>query len=142
MRLRKTPKRLFTDPSLAISALQATPSTLAHDPRTLGALFENLCLRDLAVYADALNANLTHYHDDTGLEIDAILELDSRWAAIEIKLGAHRVEEGAAALKRLSNKLTKKGAPAPDFLAILTNGGPVYTRDDGIHVIPIDCIRP
>jgi len=142
LRLRKAPKRVFTDPSLAVAALQATPAELSRDPRTLGTLFENLCLRDLSVYVETFDAKLTHYHDDTGLEVDAIIELANQWAALEIKLGAHRVEEAAATLKRLSAKILTKEGEAPSFLAVLTNGGPVYTRDDGIHVIPIDSLCP
>jgi predicted AAA+ superfamily ATPase len=141
LRLRRAPKRIFTDPSIALCALRATPAELRRNPRTLGGLFENLCLRDLLVYAEAIGAKLSHYHDNTELEIDAILELDTRWAAIEIKLGAHRIEEGAQAVSRLCAKVQSKGAPAPAFLAILTGGGPAFTRKDGIHIIPIDCLR-
>ena len=141
-RLRKAPKRMLADPSIAVSALRAGSSELARDPRTLGLVFENLCLRDLLVYADMIGAKLSHYHDQNGLEVDAIVELHTQWAAIEVKLGAHRVDEGAEALKRLQAKLVAKGAVAPSFLAVVTGGGPLFTRDDGIHVIPIDCMKP
>jgi len=142
LHLRKTPKRMLADPSIAISALKANQSNLARDPGTLGSVFENLCLRDLLVYSEASGAKLSHYHDTQGLEVDVIIELDTRWAAIEIKLGSHRVDEGAAALKRLQAKLFSKGAAKPAFLAVIVGGGPLYTRDDGIHVIPIDCLKP
>ena len=141
IRLRKSPKRLLADPSLAAAALHATPANLKRDPRTLGMLFESLCLRDLAVYTEVMGANLSHYHDDTGLEIDAIIESGNQWAACEIKLGAHRVGEAVSNLKRLASKLEARGGTAPAFLAVITNGGPVYTRDDQIHVISIDCLR-
>ena len=140
-RLRKAPKRMLADPSIAVSALKARSGELARDPRTLGVLFENLCLRDLLIYSDAIGAKLSHYHDLSGLEVDAVIELDTRWAAIEVKLGAHRVNEGAEALKRLQSKLVSKGATAPSFLSVITGGGPLYTRDDGVHVIPIDCLK-
>ena len=142
LRLRKTPKRMLADPSIAVSALKAGPNDLVRDPRTLGGIFENLCLRDLLVYCEALGAKLSHYHDATGLEIDAIIEFGKQWAGIEIKMGAHRVEDGAAVLIRLREKLVSKGAVAPAFLCVITGGGPLYTRDDGIHVIPIDCLKP
>ena len=142
LRLRKAPKRILTDPSIAVSALKARPSDLARDPRTLGGIFENLCIRDLLVYAEAIGAKLSHYHDANGLEIDAIIELDTRWAGIEIKMGAHRVEEGAAALKHLRDKLISKGASEPAFLSVITGSGPLFTREDGIYVIPIDLIKP
>ena len=141
-RLRKTPKRMLADPSIALSALKARHDDLARDPRTLGLVFENLCLRDLLIYADIAGAKLSHYHDLNGLEVDAVVELGKKWAAIEIKLGAHRVNEGAESLIRLRSKLVQKGADAPSFLAVITSGGPLFTRDDGIHVIPIDCLKP
>jgi len=141
-RLRKAPKRMLADPSIAVSALKARSSELARDPRTLGMVFENLCLRDLLVYSDIAGAKLSHYHDLNDLEVDAIVELGTKWAAIEIKLGAHRVEEGAASLNRLQSMLGSKGADAPAFMAVVTGGGPLYTRDDGIHVIPVDCLKP
>ena len=141
-RLRKAPKRMLADPSIAVSALKARSSELARDPRTLGMVFENLCLRDLLVYSDIAGAKLSHYHDLNDLEVDAIVEMGTKWAAIEIKLGAHRVEEGATSLNRLQSMLGSKGADAPAFMAVVTGGGPLYTRDDGIHVIPVDCLKP
>jgi len=142
LRLRKTPKRMLIDPSIAVSALKARPDDLSRDPRTLGGLFENLCLRDLMIYSESADMKLTHYHDATGLEVDAIVEFGNKWAGIEIKLGAHRVDEGAASLKKLESKMVTKGASAPAFLCVITGGGVLCTRDDGIHVIPIDCLKP
>ncbi|MDR3147346.1 MAG: DUF4143 domain-containing protein [Treponema sp.] len=142
LRLRKTPKRILTDPSIAVSALKARAGDLKRDPRTLGALFENLCLRDLLIYADAADAKLSHYRDGNGLEVDVILEQGTTWAALEIKLSAHRIEEGVRALTRLSAKVQAKGAPPPAFLGVITSGGPSYTREDGIHIIPVDCLGP
>jgi predicted AAA+ superfamily ATPase len=142
LRLRKTPKRMLADPSIAISALKARPGDLARDPRTLGMVFENLCLRDLLVYSEVNGAKVSHYHDASDLEVDAIIELGSKWAAVEIKMGAHRVEEGAAVLKRLASKLVSKGADSPAFSAVITGGGPLHRREDGIYVIPIDCLKP
>ena len=139
LRLRKSPKRMFADPSLAVSALKARPADLARVPRTLGGIFENLCVRDFLVYTDALGASLSHYHDASGLEVDIIIEYGNQWAAMEIKLGTHRIEEGVRNLKRLRDKVTSKGAPPPAFLCVITAGGPVYTRDDGVFVVPIDC---
>ena len=141
-RLRKAPKRMLADPAIAVSALRARSNDLARDPRTLGMIFESLCLRDLLIYSDIAGAKLSHYHDLNGLEVDAVIELGTKWAAIEIKLGAHRVDEGTEALKRLQSKLVAKGAAPPAFLAVISGGGALYTRDDGIHVIPIDCLKP
>jgi len=142
LRLRKSPKRMLADPSIAIGALTARPGDLARDPRTLGSVFENLCLRDLIIYSEAIGAKLSHYHDANELEVDAIIEQGPKWAAVEIKLGAHRIDEGVDALNRLKSKLASKGVAPPAFSAIITGGGPCHTRSDGIHVIPIDCLKP
>jgi len=142
LRLRKAPKRMLTDPSIAVSALKAGHYELERDPRTLGGLFENLCIRDLLIYSESIGAKLSHYHDSNGVEVDAIIELGSKWAGVEIKLGAHRIDEGAASLLRIQKKVVSKGADEPAFLCIITAGGPLYTRDDGIHIIPIDCLKP
>ena len=142
LRLRKTPKRMLADPSIAISALKAQPGDLARDPRTLGGAFENLCLRDLLVYTEVNGAKLSHYRDASGLEVDAIIEAGTQWAGVEIKMGMHRIDEGVAALRRLSDKMVAKGASAPAFLAVITGGGPLHARSDGVLVIPIDCLGP
>jgi predicted AAA+ superfamily ATPase len=142
LRLRNAPKRMLTDPSIAVSALKAFPNDLKRDPRTMGGIFEAMCLRDLLVYSEILDAKLSHYHDSNGLEVDAILELGSKWAAIEIKMGTHNVEDGVKTLKKLRCKIISKGASSPAFLCVITGGGPLYTREDGIHVIPIDCLKP
>jgi len=133
---------MLADPSIAVSALKARSNDLARDPRTLGGIFENLCLRDLLIYSDSIGAKLSHYHDASDLEVDAIIELDTKWAGIEVKMGAHRVEEGVSALKRLRDKLLSKGAAPPTFLCVITGGGPCFVREDGIFVIPIDCLMP
>jgi len=142
LRLRKSPKRMLADPSIAVSALKATPEDLSKDPRTMGGLFENLCIRDLMIYSDVIGAKISHYHDENNLEIDAIIEYGQQWAGIEVKMGVHRVEEGTAALIRLKKKVISKGAAPPAFLCVITGGGTLYTREDGIHVVPIDCLKP
>jgi hypothetical protein len=94
----------------------------------------------MQVYMEALGGTVKHYHDDSGAEIDAILELDGRWAAVEIKLGPHRADEAAASLIKLQARLSKHGMRAPSFLAVVVSGGFSHTRDDGVHVIPLDLL--
>ena len=145
-RLQTKPKRYFADPSIAAATLGMNSHSLLEDWQTFGLLFENLCMRDLLVYARALPdigpEPIRYYHDDSGLECDAIIELaDGRWAGIEIKSSQDKTEQAAANLNRLKNKLLKnpqERANPPEFLAILTGIGEyAYQRDDGIYVIPI-----
>ena len=112
-RPRSTPKRHFVDPSLAVSALRAAPERLLKDLNLLGLLFESLVVRDLRIYAQANDAEVLHYRDNTGLEVDAIVQAaDGRWAAFEIKLGAGRVDEGARNLLKFAGNVWIK--PFPD----------------------------
>jgi len=140
-RIRSTPKRHFADPSLAAAALGATPEILANDIKTAGFLFETLCFRDLSVYMDALDGKVFHYHDKDDLEADSILQLpDGRWGAVEIKLGTFEFDYAAENLLRLRKKLARETVP-PSFLAIISaSGGMAWQREDGVFVIPIDCL--
>ena len=142
-RIRTTPKRHFSDPSLAVAALGTTPEQLANDIKTAGFLFETLCFRDLSVYMDAAGGHVYHYRDNDGLEADTILQLpDGRWGAAEIKLGTFEFDYAASNLLRLKKKMAGETI-APSFLAIITaSGGMAWQRDDGVFVIPVDCLAP
>ena len=86
--IRTTDTRYFVDPSIATAALGLGPADLMKNLNTTGFLFETLCIRDLRVFAEALNGKVYHYRDKNGLECDAVVHLrDGRYALIEIKLG-------------------------------------------------------
>jgi predicted AAA+ superfamily ATPase len=140
VRLRNTPKRILADASLAVSALGADVESLNADPKLLGSLFENLVLHDLIVYSGSFDAEVRHYQDNSGLEVDAIIEKrDGSWGGVEIKLGYHQEEDAAAALLRLKKKLLTDKQKAPAFLAMVVGIGAVAKkRDDGVFVIPVD----
>jgi uncharacterized protein len=135
--LRVAPTRHFVDPSLAVAALGASPKGLARDLNFFGLLFESLVVRDLRVYSQALGGSVFHYRDNSDLEVDAILETPDAWAAFEVKLGAHRIEEGVENLDTLMKRVDveKRGEPAVRGV-IVGKGTYGYRRDDGICVIP------
>ena len=145
-RLSVKPKRYFADPSLAVATLGMSPQSLLDDWQTFGLVFENLCMRDLMVYARALplagDVPVRYYRDDAGLEADAIVELaDGRWAAFEFKVGESKVGEGVTSLKRLRKKVSenpKARTSPPEFLAVIA-GVSEYARkvEDGVYVIPL-----
>jgi predicted AAA+ superfamily ATPase len=142
-RIRMAPKRVFTDPSLAVAALGIGHQQLKEDLSTFGFMFENLCIRDLTAYVATIDGHIYHYRDNSGLEADAIIEMrDGAWGAFEIKLGEHQVEAAARSLLRLKNKMTGNGASAPKCLAVITGGGLGMVRDDGVYVIPINTLGP
>jgi predicted AAA+ superfamily ATPase len=135
-------KRLFTDPSLAVAALGATPSTLRKDIQAFGGIFEGMCLRDLMIYAEANDARVFHYRDNSQLEVDAIVEKrDGSWGAFEIKLGGSGINDGAKALLSLRRKLRNAGATEPICLVVLTGSEIGMKREDGVNVVPIGMLR-
>jgi predicted AAA+ superfamily ATPase len=143
-RLRKAPKRFLTDPSLAVAALGLTEQKLYEDLETFGFIFEAMCLRDLATYTHCSENTLYHYADETGLDADSIIECaDGEWVGIEIKLGHNQVDTAAEKLLRLKKKLVTAGARPPACLVVLTGlSSFAYQREDGVFVVPLDCLRP
>ncbi|MEW6082349.1 MAG: DUF4143 domain-containing protein [Bacillota bacterium] len=140
--LRTSPKRYFVDPSIAIAVLRTTPDSLLENFSTFGFLFESLCIRDLRVYAQALDGEVFHYRDKSGLEADAIVHLkDGRWGAIEIKMGSKEIEEAAGNLKTLREKINLDKMREPSFLMVLTGTELAYRRGDGVYIVPIGCLK-
>ncbi len=144
IRLRVSPVWHFVDPSLAASALNATAQSLLEDPKTLGLLFESLVVRDLRVHADVLGGTVSHYRDEQGLEVDAVIELlDGRWAAIEVKLGGQAsIDTAARNLRRLAGKVGPEKRTALAGLAVITAGNVSMTRPDGVRVIALGHMAP
>lgn len=143
--VRTSDNRYFIDPSIATAALGASPNDLINDLETMGLLFETLAVRDLRVYADALDGQVYHYRDKKGLECDAIVHLrDGSYGLIEIKLGGDKlIDEGAESLLRLQSEIDTTRMKSPAFLMVLTGVGDFpYTREDGVYVVPIGCLKP
>jgi uncharacterized protein len=142
-RLRQGPKRRFVDPSLAVASLRASPERLLGDMELFGFLFESLVIRDLRVYAQAADAEVFHYRDNTGLEVDAIVEAhDGRWAAFEVKIGQSAIDAASETLRRFADRVDTKKCGEPAALAVITGNGFGYVRPDGVAVIPIGCLGP
>lgn len=143
--IRTSDTRHFVDPSIAAAALGIGPAGLIKDFETFGLLFESMCVRDFRVYADALDGDVFHFRDRTGLECDAVLHLrDGRYGLIEVKLGGNRlIEEGAANLIKLADKIDTTTMSKPSFLMVATGTGEYsFTRRDGVMVAPIRTLRP
>ena len=145
VRVGKNPKRHLADPSLAVAAMGLDRKTLKNDLKTLGFLFEALCERDLRIYAGTFGGEVYHYHDHSGREIDAVVELKNEgWGAFEIKLGQEAIEEGAKSLIKIRNLMhNDEDAVEPRFLCVITGlGGAAYLREDGVYVVPITELGP
>lgn len=141
--LRNSPKRHFVDPSLAVAALRGSSARLLADLQLMGFLFESLVIRDLRIYAQAHDGAVLQYRDNTGLEVDAVIETgDGRWAAFEVKLGAGHIDEGAANLLRFRARVDTARCGAPSALAVIVATGYAYQREDDVVVIPIGCLGP
>ena len=142
--IRSSDTRYYVDPSIATAALGIGPSDLINDLNTFGFIFESLCVRDLRVFAEALNGEIYHYRDKDGQECDAVIHLrNGKYGLIEIKLGGDKlIEEGAKSLKTMEAKIDTKKMNTPSFLMVLTGVGDyAYRRKDGVYVVPIGCLK-
>ena len=142
--IRTADTRYFVDPSIATAALGLGPADLMNDLNTMGFFFEAMCVRDLRVFAEALNGKVYHYRDKSGLECDAVVHLrNGQYGLIEIKLGGDKlIEEGAESLKAMESKIDTGKMKSPAFLMVLTGVGDyAYRRKDGVCVVPIGCLK-
>lgn len=142
--IRMSDTRYFTDPSIATAALGLGPKDLINDLNTMGLIFENLCVRDLRVYAEVLDGKIYHYRDSSDLECDAVIHLrNGSYGLIEIKLGGDNlIEEGVATLNKLSNTIDTTKMKAPAFKMVLTGVGDyAYRRKDGILIVPVGSLK-
>jgi predicted AAA+ superfamily ATPase len=142
--IRTSPTRYFTDPSIATASLRVGPEDLLNRLNTFGLIFETLCVRDLRVYAQALDGDVYHYRDSNGLECDAVVHLrNGRYGLVEIKLGGEKlIEEGVTNLKKLVSLLNTDKMGKPAFCMILTAVGEfAYRRPDDVYIVPIGCLK-
>lgn len=154
--IRSSKKHIFTDPSIGIAALGLEPKYFYNDLDLFGHVFENLVMRDLLAYAEVNNAGVKHYHDDSGLEIDAIYQLaDGRYALIEIKNGLYALPEAQKNLLKFKTlirehndkALKNKAHPGvvyrePDVLMVIcANAEMAFTTEEGVKVVPAGCLR-
>lgn len=148
--IRSSMKRCFCDPSIAVAAMNLSPTALETQLKTFGFIFEQMCIRDLKAYTADFNSTIGYYRDRYGLEADLVLHLeDERYALIECKLGSSEIEKGAAHLCELHSLICEHNKNEnqmpirePDLKIVLTGGSMAYTRTDGVHVIPLACLKP
>jgi len=146
--MKATTKKEFIDPSIAIAALNLSPERLIQEPNTLGFIFETLCIRDLNIYSNKYGGRIHYFRKSDVLEVDCVLLLeDGRYALIEFKLGTSEIDKGAKNLIKVKDMIKdeikngKTKIDEPSFLAIIYGGNVAYTRDDGVKLIPIGCLR-
>lgn len=142
--VRTSETRYFTDPSIATAALGIGPKDLISDLKTFGFMFEALCVRDLRVYAEALCGKVFHYRDSNGLECDVVVHLrDGRYGLIEVKLGGDKlIEEAAANLLKLRDKINTDKMNEPSFMMVLTAvGNFAFQRKDDVYIVPIGFLK-
>ena len=142
--IRTSDTRYFIDPSIVTASLGLGPDDLINDLNTFGFIFENLCVRDLRVYAESINGDLYHYRDSSSLECDAVIHLrNGSYGLVEIKLGGDKlIEEGVENLLKLKNKLDTSKMKKPSFLMVVTaTGDYAYKRSDDVYVVPVGCLK-
>lgn len=143
LRVKQAEKRHFADPAMACALLNLTPEKLMNDLNTFGFLFEGLVEHDLDIYAKSFSANLYHYQDYKGNEIDAVIELENGdWCAFEIKLGGNRIDEAAENLNMVCSEIVENGGKAPNIKCVICGYfQAAYQRPDGVYVVPITALK-
>lgn len=142
--IRTSDTRHFVDPSIGTALLGLGLQNLINDLKSFGFFFEDMVVRDLRVYAEALDGKLYHYKDSTGLECDTVLHRrNGSYALLEVKLGGEdNINEGATNMLKLAANIDTDKMPAPSFMAVIIGVGKyAFRRDDGVYVIPIGCLR-
>lgn len=142
--IRTSDTRHFVDPSIGTASLGLGPNDLMNDLESFGLFFEDLAVRDLRVFAEALDGKLYHYRDSSGLECDTVLHRrNGSYGLIEVKLGGEKlINDGMAALRNLADAIDTTRMPKPSFMMVLTAVGQyAYQHPDGVFVVPISCIR-
>ena len=142
--IRSSDTRYYVDSSIATAALGIGPNDLINDLATAGLFFENMCVRDLRVYAEAIGGQIYHYRDKSGLECDSVIHLkNGRYALVEIKLGGDRlIEEAAKNLLKLRDRIDVDKMKEPAFMMVLCGTAPfAYKRKDDVLVVPVSCLR-
>lgn len=154
--IRSGKKHIFVDPSIGIAALGLGPDYFNNDLDLFGHVFENMVLRDLLVYASTHNARVLHYADDTGLEADAVYQMeDGRYALIEIKTGVNKIPEAEKSLLKFKDVIRTHNEEAlnnpehpravyrePSALILICATAPMgYTTDAGVKIVPIGCLK-
>lgn len=141
--IRTSPTHYFVDPSIATAALDITPLDLINDLRTFGFIFESMVIRDLKIYAETNGASLYHYRDKNDFEVDAIIHFNNgKRAAIEIKLfDDEAIEKACKNLIKFKNNIISQKMKEPSFLMVITGTKNAYRREDGVFIVPIDCLK-
>ena len=142
--IRTSDTRYFVDSSIAAASLGIGPKDLLADFNTYGLLFETLAVRDLRVYAEALDGHVSHYRDRNGLECDAVVHLrNGKYGLVEVKIGGDTlIEEGVNNLKSLSKKIDTDRMNEPSFMMVLTAiGDYAFRRSDGVWIVPIAALK-
>ena len=140
--IRTSDTRHLVDPSIAVASLGIGPADLLNDLNTMSLLYESMCIRDLRVFAEALDGTVYHYRDKTGLECDAVIHLrNGSYAMVEVKLGGREIDIAADNLLRLKSKIDTDRMKAPSFMMVVTGTDFAYRRKDGVFVVPLGCLK-
>ena len=141
--IRISDTRHFVDPSIAVAALGLGPVDLVNDLETMGLLFESMVVRDLRVYAEALDGKVFKFRQKDGLECDAVIHRrNGSYGLVEVKLGGASIDQAAESLIKIKGRIDTDRMKEPSFMMVVVGTGKAYTRKDGVHVVPVGCLRP
>lgn len=136
-RLVKMPKLYMTDVGLAASlmGIQNEVQAMAHPLR--GALFETMIVNELM--KNRLNAGLREplwfWRDNSGTEVDVVLERGNELAAVEIKSGPAVSSDAFVNLRKWRKYAAERGSYAAIHAGLVYGGEAGFSRE-GVEVLP------
>lgn len=131
-RLVKSPKLYFLDPGLAAWLLNVQdPDHLSIHPQR-GALFETLIVGELlkARFNRGLASNLFFWRDNTGNEIDLLIDRGRTLTAVELKSGQTVASDFTAGLERWRRTSAARGT------SYLVYGGSASAATGDTRILP------
>lgn len=137
-RLTRAPKVHLVDPGMAAYLLGVDAVSLARTERLVGQMFETFAVTELLAHLEAGSAETRIFHarDDSGREVDCILERSGEVVALEVKSSESATRADARSMLWLRDML----GGAFRFGAVLYAGRWPIRLDDRVWALPLSVL--
>lgn len=137
-RLVKTPKLHFLDSGLLAALTSMTDQTVQSDREKFGPLLEGFVFSELAKLAAQTSdsVSISHYRDRDKVEVDFVVESESRLSAVEVKAAATVRPSDFRGLKRLAEST----GPVFSGGVVLYDGNRVQRAGENMFAVPISLL--
>ena len=136
-RLVKMPKLYMTDVGLAAALIGIRDESQVQAHPLRGALFETMVVNEMLKTRCNLGLRepLYFWRDNSGTEVDVVVERGNEIAAVEIKSGPTVASDAFGALRKWRKYAAERGNFSAIYPALVYGGDTRFTRD-GVDVMP------